>query len=117
MIPEIHVEGLKPFEWKLDCCLAAFSHRTLRRKGFGPPPIQPSFFMVIPDYDQQLDWSVLCPTEPGVYFLSCMENDYTPEECPTVLRGKELFGYLDALWNPMKTWHDGLTDVKWARKP
>jgi len=72
------------------------------------------------------EWLEAMPPCPGIYELRCMENYDKPERV-TVLRNPPerlrvpgnvmsgLWAELDQQWMPVKTWHDGLTDVWWRR--
>jgi hypothetical protein len=64
-------------------------------------------------------WLTTCPTEPGDYLMSCMENMYEPEDV-SVFRcnqGEILLATLDLFSNIcVKYLHDGLTDVSWRKK-
>ena len=57
------------------------------------------------------------PTQEGIYFVTCMENDYELEEVEVKYMQKnktvDLYAKMDGLWYTIDTWQYNLTDITW----
>jgi len=55
-----------------------------------------------------------CPTKPGAYWFTCMENDYKPEAVEIIDRNGQLMADCPLLGIVgLLDYHNGLTEPRW----